>query len=74
MALAVPLSDLLDEDVDLTSARRLSPPGSAPLLWDELAAGRDRLANMLSRLPLLLPDLAPHADQRSEGLARGIAG
>ncbi|WFB11746.1 N-6 DNA methylase [Streptomyces sp. LX-29] len=69
---AVPVIELLDDDVDLTPARHLPPPaagaGSA-----ELAAVRDRLAATLARTAELTPQ-APAADPDATATASGAGG
>jgi hypothetical protein len=68
-ALAVPVVDLLDDEVDVTPRRHLlasRPPRVTP---DELADQHARLAELITRLAQLLPDLpdlpGPWAEQHA---------
>ncbi|MET9610678.1 N-6 DNA methylase [Streptomyces sp. NPDC006512] len=54
----VPVVELLDDDVDLTPARHLPPPGTGGGLA-ELAAVRERLGESLTRAARLTPPPAP---------------
>ncbi|MFI1828415.1 N-6 DNA methylase [Streptomyces sp. NPDC020412] len=64
---AVPLIDLLDDDVDLTPSRYVREP--EPDYVSEYAELRGDLEARLSRLQALLPDLPPR--EESEGLHGG---
>jgi SAM-dependent methyltransferase len=59
---AVPVIDLLDEEVDLTPARHLSPAG-AERTAERFSETHDRLAASVDRLGGLVPVLAPSADK-----------
>lgn len=58
---AVPVIDLLDDEVDLNPARHLSAQ-PAERIAERFAETREGLAAVVTRLPRLLPDLRP-ADQ-----------
>lgn len=58
---AVPVIDLLDDDVDLTPARHLPPPVTAQDT-EQLTAVRERLGETLSRTAALAP-LPPATDE-----------
>ncbi|GII53426.1 type II restriction endonuclease subunit M [Planotetraspora thailandica] len=60
---AVPIIDLLDEEVDLTPARHLTAPGSGRTA-ERFGETHDRLAGLLGRLGGLVPDVAPAQDKR----------
>lgn len=78
VAIAVPIMDLLGEDVDLTPARYLRPPGLVVVSQAGLADRRNDLASRLAELTRLLPeppwpstgDGAPHRDASLEELAQ----
>ncbi|MFI5906285.1 N-6 DNA methylase [Dactylosporangium sp. NPDC051541] len=55
IARAVPLADLLDEEVDLTPRRALPLPPPPAVTDDELIATRDQLVGLLSALGDTLP-------------------
>jgi hypothetical protein len=59
-ARAVPLIDLVDNDIDVTPARHLAAerPTVDP---EQVLAGRAALAKLLKELPRLLPDVEPSA-------------
>ena len=57
---AVPIIDLLDEEVDLTPARWLSAP-APERIGERFSQARARLAALAGELPGLLPDLRPAA-------------
>ncbi|MDA5278997.1 N-6 DNA methylase [Streptomyces sp. NPDC054904] len=58
LARVVPVVELLDDDVDLTPARHLPPPGTGGGLA-ELAAVRERLTESLTRAARLTPPPTP---------------
>ncbi|WP_207401022.1 N-6 DNA methylase [Actinomadura roseirufa] len=55
-ARAVRIIDLLDEDVDLTPSRHLTPPASAPV-FGRVAERRAEVADLLDGLSALLPEV-----------------
>ncbi len=57
---AVPIIELLDEEVDLTPARWLSAP-APERIGERFGQARARLAALTGELPGLLPDLRPMA-------------
>jgi len=57
IAIAIPVMDLLGEEVDLTPARYLTPPGLALASQADLAGRRTNLASRLAELARLLPEL-----------------
>ena len=57
VALAVPVVDLLDGEVDLTPGRQLLAARTSRMSRDELAEGHARLSEMIARLAELLPDM-----------------
>ena len=62
-ARAVPVIDLLDEEVDITPARR-QPAGAGENAGEQLASVRQRLAATVDRLPTLMPRVAPEEGNR----------
>ena len=78
VAIAVPTVDLLGEEVDLTPARYLRPPGLVVVSGADLADRRNDLASRLAELARLLPELpqphfdgaAPHREVSLEELAQ----
>ena len=60
VAIAVPIMDLLGEEVDLTPARYLRPPGLAAVSQAGLADRRNDLASRLAELARLLPEPTRH--------------
>jgi SAM-dependent methyltransferase len=54
-AVAVPVIDLLNKDVDLTPGRHVRPPREIPVSRAKLATQHDHLANTLAELCRLLP-------------------
>jgi hypothetical protein len=60
---AVPVIELLDDDVDLTPARYLPPP-SATRTAERFAETREGLAAVAAGLTGLIPDLRPVAEPR----------
>jgi hypothetical protein len=60
---AVPVIDLLDDEVDLNPARYLSAP-PAERTAERFAETRDSLATVLSELPRLIPDVRPASQPR----------
>ncbi len=60
-ARAVPVIELLDEDVDLTPARR-QPAVAGAATGEHLVRTRERLAAVVSDLPALLPQVTPAPD------------
>ncbi|MEU4473534.1 N-6 DNA methylase [Micromonospora sp. NPDC023888] len=65
-ARAVPVIELLDEDVDLTPARR-QPAVVSEASGEHLVRTRERLAAIVGELPALLPQVAPAADALVSG-------
>jgi len=63
---AVPIIDLLDEEVDLTPARWLSAP-APERIGERFSQARARLAALAGELPALLPDLQPAAGAHEAG-------
>ena len=57
VALAVPVVDLLDDEVDLTPGRHLLAARTPRMSRDELAEGHAQLSEMIARLAELLPDV-----------------
>jgi type I restriction-modification system DNA methylase subunit len=78
VAIAVPITDLLSEEADLTPARYLRPPALAVASQTGLADRRRALAGLLTELARLLPeppqphpgDGAYHRDASLEELAQ----
>lgn len=60
-ARAVPVIELLDEDVDLTPARR-QPAVVSEASGEHLVRTRERLAAIVGELPALLPQVTPAPD------------
>lgn len=60
-ARAVPVIELLDEDVDLTPARR-QPAVVGEATGEHLVRTRERLAAIVGELPALLPQVTPAPD------------
>lgn len=60
-ARAVPVIELLDEDVDLTPARR-QPAVGVERTGEHLVRTRDRLAAIVGDLPALMPQVTPTPD------------
>ena len=60
---AVPVIDLLDDEVDLNPARYLSPP-PAEQAAERFVKTRDGLAAVVCELPRLIPDLRPAGQPR----------
>ncbi|RLP89285.1 N-6 DNA methylase [Micromonospora sp. BL4] len=60
-ARAVPVIELLDEDVDLTPARR-QPAVAGEASGEHLVRTRERLAAIVGELPALLPQVTPAPD------------
>ncbi|RAO27761.1 Site-specific DNA-methyltransferase (adenine-spe cific) [Micromonospora saelicesensis] len=60
-ARAVPVIELLDEEVDLTPARR-QPAVVGEASGEHLVRTRERLAAIVGELPALLPQVTPAAD------------
>jgi hypothetical protein len=56
---AVPVEDLLGEDVDITPGRHLQPVPVERVSIDLLTRHRSRVEALLAELPRLLPDLPP---------------
>ncbi|WP_328415494.1 N-6 DNA methylase [Micromonospora sp. NBC_00389] len=65
-ARAVPVIELLDEEVDLTPARR-QPAVAGEASGEHLVRTRERLAAIVGELPALLPQVTPAPDG-SDGL------
>ena len=55
LALAVPVTNLLDDEVDLTPGRHVLPAQLAPVSRDDLANRRRQLADNIEQLSALLP-------------------
>jgi N-6 DNA Methylase len=64
VALAVPVIELLDEEVDLTPRRHLLAFRPLRLSHDELAERHTRLAEAVARLAELLPEIPPPTGDR----------
>ncbi|MFG3577802.1 N-6 DNA methylase [Micromonospora chersina] len=60
-ARAVPVIELLDEEVDLTPARR-QPAGAGEATGEHLVRTRERLAAVVGDLPALIPQVTPVPD------------
>ncbi|WP_406079544.1 N-6 DNA methylase [Micromonospora sp. NBC_00858] len=60
-ARAVPVIELLDEDVDLTPARR-QPAVAGEASGEHLVRTRERLAAIVGHLPALIPQVTPAPD------------
>ncbi|SCG53808.1 N-6 DNA Methylase [Micromonospora echinaurantiaca] len=58
---AVPIIELLDEEVDLTPARR-QPAAGVEQTGEHLVRTRERLAAIVGDLPALMPQVAPASD------------
>ncbi|MEV4251828.1 N-6 DNA methylase [Spirillospora sp. NPDC049652] len=56
LAKAVRIIDLLDDEVDLTPSRHITPPAAAPAI-DQVAERRARVLELLRTLPGLLPEV-----------------
>ncbi len=69
---AVPIIDLLDEEVDLTPARWLSAP-APERIGERFSQARARLAALAGELPGLLPDLLPAAGAPGAGAHQAAA-
>jgi hypothetical protein len=72
VAVAVPVIDLLDEDIDLTPGRHVRHPREIPASRAKLATRHDHLANTLAELCRLLPQL-PKPDIRDDGPIRDVS-
>ncbi|MEV4712820.1 N-6 DNA methylase [Micromonospora sp. NPDC049374] len=59
---AVPVIELLDEEVDLTPARR-QPAVAGAATGEQLVRTRERLAALVGDLPALLPQVTPIPDE-----------
>ncbi|MER7333527.1 MULTISPECIES: N-6 DNA methylase [unclassified Micromonospora] len=71
-ARTVPVIELLDEEVDLTPARRQSAAEAEPA-GQHLARTRKRLAAVIGDLPKMMPQVAPAPDQATAPLTLSIA-
>ncbi|WP_422733370.1 N-6 DNA methylase [Micromonospora sp. WMMD558] len=60
-ARAVPVIELLDEEVDLTPARR-QPAGGGERTGEQMVRTRERLAAVVRDLPALIPQVTPTPD------------
>ncbi|MEV4817618.1 N-6 DNA methylase [Micromonospora sp. WMMA1976] len=70
-ARAVPVIELLDEEVDLTPARRQPAGGEAT--GEHLVRTRERLAAIVGELPALMPQVTPESDGAASPLTLSIA-
>jgi hypothetical protein len=71
-ARAVPVIELLDEEVDLTPARR-QPVGGGEDSGKHLVRTRERLAAIVGDLPALMPQVAPEPDGGAAPLTVSVA-
>ncbi|RZU75496.1 N-6 DNA methylase [Micromonospora kangleipakensis] len=71
-ARAVPVIELLDEEVDLTPARR-QPAVGGEQTGEHLVRTRERLAAMVGDLPALIPQVTPEPDGATAPLTLSIA-
>lgn len=71
-ARAVPVIELLDEDVDLTPARR-QPAATAERTGEHLVRTRERLAAIVGELPALMPQVTPTPDGTAAAPAVSIS-
>jgi SAM-dependent methyltransferase len=71
-ARAVPVIELLDEEVDLTPARRQPAPGGEES-GKHLVRTRDRLAAIVGDLPGLMPRVTPEPDGAAAPLTLSVA-
>ncbi|GAA4562789.1 N-6 DNA methylase [Micromonospora coerulea] len=71
-ARAVPVIELLDEEVDLTPARR-QPAVGGQQSGEHLVRTRDRLAAIVGDLPALMPQVTPEPDGKTVPLTVSIA-
>ncbi|MEU0559373.1 N-6 DNA methylase [Dactylosporangium sp. NPDC006015] len=69
-ARAVPVIDLLDEDVDLTPARR--QPAGGEQTGERLVRTRERLAAVVTELPRLIPPAATASDTGAAALTVSV--
>ncbi len=69
---AVPVIELLDEDVDVTPSRYVTPPPATDL-GERFAGSRDRLATLLAELPGLVPEVAPARGDADPAASTGTA-
>ncbi|SBT40657.1 N-6 DNA methylase [Micromonospora auratinigra] len=60
-ARAVPVIELLDEEIDLTPARR-QPAVAGEATGEHLVRTRERLAALVGELPVLMPQVTPTAE------------
>ncbi|MEV4467376.1 N-6 DNA methylase [Micromonospora echinofusca] len=70
-ARAVPVIELLDEEVDLTPARR-QPAGGVEQTGEQLVRTRERLAAIVGDLPALMPQIS-HPTEGSASPATSVA-
>ncbi|RQW97343.1 N-6 DNA methylase, partial [Micromonospora globispora] len=71
-ARAVPVIELLDEEVDLTPARR-QPALGGEATGEHLVRTRERLAAIVGDLPALMPQVTPEPDGATAPLTQTIA-
>ncbi|PWR16894.1 N-6 DNA methylase [Micromonospora sicca] len=71
-ARAVPVIELLDEEVDLTPARR-QPEVGGEASGEHLVRTRERLAAIVGDLPALMPQVTPEPDGAAAPLTLSIA-
>ncbi|SCL29823.1 N-6 DNA Methylase [Micromonospora rhizosphaerae] len=71
-ARAVPVIELLDEEVDLTPARR-QPAVGVEATGEHLVRTRERLAAIVGDLPALMPQVTPEPDGKTAPLTVSIA-
>ncbi|MEV6373605.1 HsdM family class I SAM-dependent methyltransferase [Micromonospora musae] len=71
-ARAVPVIELLDEEVDLTPARR-QPTATGERTGEHLVRTRERLAAVVGDLPALMPHVTPATDGAVAPLTASIA-
>ncbi|MGR6320072.1 N-6 DNA methylase [Micromonospora soli] len=71
-ARAVPIIELLDEEVDLTPARRQTAAGGEAT-GERLVRTRKRLAAIVGDLPALIPQVTPEPDGATAPLSVSIA-
>ncbi|MFD0786170.1 N-6 DNA methylase, partial [Micromonospora azadirachtae] len=71
-ARAVPIIELLDEEVDLTPARR-QPTATGERTGEHLVRTRDRLAAIVGDLPALMPHVSPATGGAVAPLTASIA-
>src|SRR5260370_15032685 len=68
IALAVPITDLLDEDVDLTPGRHLLASQPVQVSHDKLAERHAQLVGLLAQLTELLPELPDPGAKQNEAV------